>query len=128
MFDVFVPKAGTRAAGIVAPKSAIVAAHEQPDCLLGTDQALCYFEGNLYGAVNLQSFSERLLSAAGRALQRYPTVAKSFFNRSDLVLVGYYDFEQKHLVVIDRRSLKDWLGDEMYEGLSDERRLAETDG
>jgi hypothetical protein len=35
-----------------------------------------YYEGNLYGASNLESFDERIVCAAGRAHKRYPTVAR----------------------------------------------------
>lgn len=37
-----------------------------------------YYEGNLYGAENLVSYTDRIRHAAGRLFARYPTVAKMF--------------------------------------------------
>lgn len=40
-------------------------------------EPIIYYEGNLYGASNLESYDERIKCAAGRAYTRYPTVAMS---------------------------------------------------
>ncbi len=42
-----------------------------------------YFEGNLNGAVNLNSLEERIQCAAGRLFTRYPTVAMTYVPQED---------------------------------------------
>ena len=54
----------------IAAGSAIVA-HERAGAMI------IYYEGNLINAMNLHSINERIYSAAGRLLTRYPTVALS---------------------------------------------------
>lgn len=49
---------------------------------------LIYFEGNRFDAENLHSWDSKVRQAYGRLVQKYPTVAKSFVNQSDLVSVG----------------------------------------
>ena len=54
------------------------------------------FEGNLYGALNLASYRDRLFHAAGRHVTGYPTVAREYHEEGPLfpyVRVGllYYD-------------------------------------
>lgn len=56
------------------------------------EHAILDFEGNLYGAENLRTYRERLMHAAGRARDNYPTVARTFLDSvEDLVFVGTYD-------------------------------------
>lgn len=58
---------------------------------------ILYFEGNIYGAENLKSFLQKVLHAAGRAVKRYPTVAKTFLpeeNKKDFLEVGTLDYGQ----------------------------------
>ena len=43
----------------------------------GKQMAIIYYEGNLYGAQNLETYEERIICAAGRAHTRYPTIARS---------------------------------------------------
>jgi hypothetical protein len=126
MFDVFVPKAGSMAADIVAPGSAIVASHERADSLSGDGKVLCYYEGNLYGAINLQSFAERLLVASLRARDKCRTVAMGIFSEDELAVAGYYDLKERRLMVTDSGALKGWLGEELYKGLGQDPRLVQA--
>lgn len=42
------------------------------------------FEGNLYGACNLQKIEQRIFHALDRQKTNYPTIARIFLSRSDL--------------------------------------------
>src|SRR3546814_14322769 len=66
--NIYVPRCGSAAERIVASKSAIVG---RPKA--NTEFVHCYFEGNLYGAVNLERFADRLGAAADRMRDAYPT-------------------------------------------------------
>ena len=55
------------------------------------------FEGNLFGALNLTSFWERIFHAAGRHVTRYPTVAREYHHEGPLfpyVGVGLFNYEE----------------------------------
>jgi len=99
--NVYVP-AGEAFFGIY-PGSAIV----------GFDRAsrLCevYFEGGLYNASYFAAFSDRLLHAAGRCSEPYPTVARLSLPREALQLVGTHDPETHVLDVDDREALDAWV-------------------
>jgi len=49
-----------------------------------TEMAMIYYEGNLYDAMNLNTYEERIACAAGRAHTRYPTIARSAIFKEDL--------------------------------------------
>jgi hypothetical protein len=68
--DILIPKPKNSKRKLIKAGSGIVAT-DRPDG--STD---IYFEGNLYGAENLRSYWGRLLYAAGRLSQKYPTVAR----------------------------------------------------
>lgn len=57
------------------------------------DHVVVYYEGNLYGYSNLNSYTDRVKNAAGRLFKRYPTIAKSVYSLSqfqcDFRIVGY---------------------------------------
>lgn len=46
------------------------------------------YEGNANGAVNLETFEERLQSAAGRHVQKYPTIARIAAAPDNVVAIG----------------------------------------
>lgn len=70
----------------IAPQSAIVASEDTPH--------IVYFEGNLFNAVNLQTYWERLKCAAGRLITRYPTSALQEIQPSDYTVLGYLQAEK----------------------------------
>jgi hypothetical protein len=55
------------------------------------NEVLIDFEGNRYGAVNLQSYGDRVRRAYERHKDRYPTVARMVVRPAALRLVGHYD-------------------------------------
>jgi len=109
LFNVFVPADSTSALKLgLHPRSAVVASVVQRE----PANVLAYYEGNLYGASNLQRFSERLNQASGRAVQSYPTTAMALMPLVDLVKVGTYDFASKLFAIEDTGPLIKWLDGE----------------
>ena len=53
----------------------------------------CYLESNRYGAINLETFADKAICAAGRLVERYPTVARSALPKGMLLEVGTVDSE-----------------------------------
>lgn len=107
VFDVWVPRPST-ALGI-DPRSAIVSSVAQD----GQTHRVCDLEGNRLGADNLQSFPQRLLHAAGRAAQRYPTMGRAQFELTDLTHVGQFDLRLRRLIAItDHDALANYLSPE----------------
>jgi len=96
------PEALTR----IKKGSAIVANGQPRDGLV-----LAYYEGNLYGADNLHRFEEKLLHAAGRLVEKYPTVACSMLEVDQLLKVGTYDYSKQRFQAMPETlsALKEWL-------------------
>lgn len=93
IFDLWVPRPGTR--HDIAPRSAIVSSSDQSG-----DRRLVYYEGNLLDAENLRRYAQRVHCAAGRATQRYPTVAKALLSEADLMQVGRYDSRSRRITML----------------------------
>lgn len=90
----------------IAPASGIVGRPEGPG------QVLCYYEGNLYGSESMRHFRERLMHAAGRMVQRYPTTARICLPESALRPVGVYDAARWTVAsVSDPDALAAWAGE-----------------
>lgn len=73
-------------------------------------------ESNRHGYSNLGTYREKLLAAAGRHIERYPTRARLQILRSLLTPVGFVDYEDGRLVtftVTERDALAAWVGDEI---------------
>jgi hypothetical protein len=108
LLNVFIPKPDRKTTQGIAAKSAIVGA-PTPD---ETDSVIVYYEGNLNGAVNLNEYYEKLLCAAGRLKQRYPTVAMRMIPLADLHPVATYETETWSIVdVTDADALISWTGE-----------------
>ena len=83
---------------------------------LPSDLITIDFESNRDGYSNLRGFRDRLLHAAGRHVERYPTRARTQVLRSSLTNVGFADYENGQLVtfrITDREALAEWVGDEV---------------
>ena len=86
---ILIPKPGALQRKRIKTGSGIVAV-ERTD-----GSADIYYEGNLYGAENLRSYWGRLLRAASRLAQQYPTVARLVddnWNES-FELIGTFDYD-----------------------------------
>jgi hypothetical protein len=49
-----------------------------------------HYEGNIYNAVNIRTFKDRCMLAAGRARDNYPTTSFMAVPTHDLIVVGTY--------------------------------------
>lgn len=87
---VFIPVEGSEAHRRIAHGSGIVGAH------MGTEVLLDY-EGNLYGAVNMKTWADRVAHAWDRQRVLYPTIARMSVKRSDVILVGHFDGQRVQL-------------------------------
>jgi len=105
-FDLWIPASAD--AGI-APRSAVVSSCDQPG-----DTRLSYFEGNIFGASNLLSYSDRVRCAVGRAIHRYPNLAKSRLPVSMLQHVGTFDARSQRITAItDPAAVSAYLAPEL---------------
>ncbi|WP_262267324.1 MULTISPECIES: hypothetical protein [Microvirga] len=103
ILNVYTPKPGSSAAGLVLAGSAIVGAGEQDG------RILCYYEGNAIGSKGLESFYERVRRAASRLVTKYPTTAMAAFPVEELECVATFDAEREYLPSItDFRTLERW--------------------
>lgn len=85
---VYVPTPGSSAERIIARGSAIVGERPQDG------RIHVHYEGNVYGSESLARFAQRCLHAAGRYIERYPTVAQVWLEENELVAVGSWDEER----------------------------------
>jgi hypothetical protein len=89
-FLVFRPKPGTWADQRIAKNSGIVGVIRD-----GRDPRKRYvlvsFEGNLYGAIGLEKWEQRVMHAADRLATGYPTVARCIVPLDELETVGVVD-------------------------------------
>lgn len=102
MIDVYVPKEGTSLERLVKRGSGIVGEN-----FIG-DETLVYYEGNIYGASNIRSYEDCLEVAAGRMIEKYPTVARMIVRGEDLILAGVWDPETKVLYVHEKEVIDAW--------------------
>jgi hypothetical protein len=99
---VYIPRSGTLS--MIKPKSAICGTQNN-------DRLVLDFEGNTLNITNLASYTQRLISAAGRHAERYPTIARINAESIDYVLVGEYDTTTSLLSVFDADALEVWSGE-----------------
>jgi hypothetical protein len=96
LIPVWIPQTPlTPATSDLGPGTAIVT----DDSREPAERVLAWFEGNLYGASNLERFADRAWHAAGRMQADYPTVAVRALQTSDLLLVGYLNDEVGELTL-----------------------------
>src|ERR1035437_2667801 len=91
IMEVYVPAEDSPLKAVIKQGSGIVGLDEEDE------HVTIYYEGNVYGAMNLKTFKERIACAAGRLATKYPTVAKMRAKREELVLVGQFDYETRRL-------------------------------
>lgn len=122
LLTVYVPAPDSPFSALVWAGSAIVG--RQPH----GGQVEVYYEGARDGrAPHLHA---RLELAAGRLLERYPTVARALVPAQELVAVGAYDPDWRRLTVTSPDVLAAWCGvarDELEAQLGDPRPPAAVD-
>ena len=92
--SIFVPAPGKSLSPFIAARSAIVG--REPD----GGRISVYYEGNIYDYSGMIRFADRVACAAGRLVERYPTVARASLPESDLARIGYWD-DEAGLVIPD---------------------------
>jgi hypothetical protein len=88
--NILIPKPGALQRKLIKAGSAKIVAVERTDGSADTS-----YEGNLYGAENLRSYWGKLLSAASRLAQQYPSVARLVddnWNES-FEQIGIFDYD-----------------------------------
>ena len=81
---VYVPTGEHPATSAIATGSGIVG---RPD---GSALTEIYFEGAIYGQVNMTSLADRVANAYDRMAAEYPTTAKMVVPRDALIVVGIF--------------------------------------
>lgn len=97
VLTVYVPNEASFLAKQIKPGSGIVGSpsgYAHPEMSERID-----YEGNLYGAMNMNTYTERVYHAAGRHVTKYPTVARVWCNPADLVRVGTFHYETQVLLI-----------------------------
>jgi len=93
----------------IDPGSAVVCALNDDGSLVENDGlSTIYFESNRYGAVNLETFEQKVRCAGERLVSNYPTVAKSHVDVRELVVAGVYSVEARQLSLYDTELLESW--------------------
>lgn len=111
VLSIFVPASGAQHLHGIDPHSAIVGA-----IVPGQDRVTVYYESNRYGAQNGHRFDQKLELAAGRLIQRYPTVARSSLSIEALEVVGEYNSETRTIRVSAPDKLAAWAGEAVESG------------
>jgi hypothetical protein len=104
---VLVPKPGTAAENKIAPGSGIVCHTDQ---FATEGRVRVYYEGNLYGAVNLVTYQDRVGQAAGRLVTHEPTIATAVFPVADFLMVGTFNYTTRFLEIVNGEAVDDWTG------------------
>lgn len=114
-FFILKPKPGTVAEKEILPGSGIVGVHyNDAGCHYPSWSSIplyeVSYEGNRYGAVNLQKWEERVMHAADRLATGYPTIARGVFPEDQFEAVGVIDKRSGHWVITDAATGKEtWL-------------------
>lgn len=103
ILKVYVPKEGSYLHAVLVPGSAVVGGDAAAPGQLWVD-----YEGNRYGAENLQTYQQKLDHAADRHLTNYPTVARQAVPPEWVLEVGTWDHDNKLLTVSDPQALEAW--------------------
>lgn len=103
---IYVPMAGTDLG--IKDGSALVGTD------MGDDRITIDYEGNLYGALNAVLFKDKLLIAAGRHVERYPTIARMYVHTAHVLAVGSYNTETQRIHIDNAEALEAWIGEEAF--------------
>ena len=72
----------------------------------GDDRVMIDYEGAIYGQSNIRTYEDRVWQAWGRHTENYPTVARAYVKREELIEVGFLDPERREIHV-DRQDVVD---------------------
>ena len=103
ILQVFVPKSGSllarikRGSGIVGQT-------------LRNGMIHIYYEGAIYNQSGMGGWVDKISYAAGRSINRYPTIAAAVARPEELSAVGVYDTDAGQVTITDEKTVMDWLG------------------
>jgi hypothetical protein len=90
----------------IAPGSGVVARKTSDD------KWQLHYEGNLYDAINLKRFADRVWCAYSRQITKYPTIATLHWPDEDFVIVGTFDPDLGTVTVLSPdadRQINEWI-------------------
>ncbi len=90
---VYIPKENHPVFACLMPGSAIVADGQ----MVTPEDVLVYYEGNRYNDDALRAFGDRAVIAAGRLMERYPTIARGAFPVDLLLPVGTVELRKEEV-------------------------------
>lgn len=102
------PTGGDSATADIARGSAIVGRPR-----ISSERVTVYFEGAIYDQANVRTLADRATQAAGRMVERYPTVAKRVIPCDALTAVGTSDLRRRRIILTgphSERAVAEWLG------------------
>ena len=102
---VYVPKLG--ALPSIQPGAGIVGSQSAEH----RDKVLIDYEDNRVGAVNIQTFADRVRHAADRHRTGYPTVSRMLVDDDDLLHVGDFHLQTGIVEVSNGEALESWLAE-----------------
>jgi hypothetical protein len=105
---VYLPNGGDPATADIVRGSAIVGRPR-----FGSPELTIYFEGAIYDQANVRTFADRATQAAGRMVERYPTVARREVSCDALTAVGTFDLGRRRIILTgpySERAVAEWLG------------------
>lgn len=105
-YDVYVPVEGQLET--IAPGAAIVGNPTEAQLHDGRRLVQIYYEANLYGAVNMDTYEGMLTVAADRLSCHYPTIAARLAPADELICVGSWCHETRTLDVEEPELLESW--------------------
>lgn len=105
--DIAVPKSNSDLLGIKKGSAIVVSRQENSSGFLDV-----YYEGNLYGASNMNDFEGKLIVAGGRLRDKAPTVARMHIRPSEVAIllnkVGEYDLSTFNSTISNQAALDKW--------------------
>lgn len=102
-----------RPVAILRPPGSRVARRSSGRPELGGDPVRIYFEGGVYGQVNMRTLGDRARHAHGRLAEDYPTTATRTVPRQALVAVGIFESRSTRILLTGPHSeavVASWLG------------------
>lgn len=105
---VYLPTGGDPATTEIVRGSAILGRPR-----FGSAEVTVYFEGAIYDHENVRTLADRATQAAGRMVERYPTVAKRVVPCDALIAIGTFDLRDRRIILTgphSERAVAEWLG------------------
>lgn len=111
ILKVYVPAPGTFLAIRIIKGSGIVGRSLGPEA---GGRIRIDYEGAKHNPSNIRTYEDKLFHAAGRHLQNYPTVARSWVPAEELIEIGEYFVDdetwERRLVITDHETHQKWTG------------------